>query len=54
MKKCRNRRLVRGGAKLYFRRGQLILGSGKSIKVQRGGFLPLLLRFAPIAVNLLK
>ena len=51
----RNRRLVHEGAKKkHFRRGRLILGSGKSVKVQRGGFLPLLLRLAPIALNLLK
>ena len=41
--------------KPYFsRRGQLILGSGKSIKVQKGGFLQLLLRLALLALNLLK
>lgn len=53
----RNRQqIVRGGAKErhFSRRGQLILGSGKSMKVQKGGFLPLLLRLAPLALNLLK
>ena len=56
----RNRRnrqqIVRGGTKeRYFsRRDQLILGSGKSMKVQNGGFLPLLRRLAPLALNLLK
>lgn len=43
-----------GAKKPYFsRRSQLILGSGKSIKVQKGGFLQLLLRLAPLALNLL-
>ena len=47
---------MHGGAKkTYFsRRGQLILGSGKSIKVRKGGFFQLLLRLAPLALNLLK
>ena len=36
--------------KSHFRSGGLILGYGKSIKVYKGRFPPLLLRLAPIAV----
>ena len=40
-----------GGKNPYIKKERLKLGSGQ--KTQKGGFLPLLLQFAPLALNLL-
>ena len=43
--------ILEGKKNLYIKKGRLILGSGQ--KTHKGGFLPLPLRFAPLALNLL-
>ena len=44
-------RLILAGKKTYMKKGRPILGSGW--KTQKGGFLPILLWFAPLALKLL-
>ena len=52
----RSIRTIRGGniSRLYVNKGnRLILGKGKRIKIQRGGFIgPIAAAFAPTAIDL--